>query len=75
MILVAGCSKSHHTPLAAAKMHNIMHLDVMMLPSCTFWESARPKGRELLRNVLPRDLGWWVKGTMFLIYAYTLSCI
>ncbi len=78
MMLVHGCSNSHHTPLAAANMHNIMTRAVMILPSQTFWESLRPKGFDLDLNVLPLLLG----GLLILavhvsssIYIYMCVCV
>lgn len=57
MMLVHGCSNIHHMPRAAARMHSIITLAVMTLPSHTFLLSLRPKGFDLDLNVLPLLLG------------------
>ena len=57
MMLLAGCSSTHQHALQAARMHKIMHLETMQLPSATFWLSLRPRGRHLERRVDPILLG------------------
>lgn len=56
MQLLLGCSITHHTPLAEARMSSRKARAASVFPSLTAWESERPRGRLRDLHVEPRLL-------------------
>ena len=56
MVLVMGCSRTHHTPLQAHSTNSTKALAQRRFPNRTAAESLRPNGLSRDRNVDPLDL-------------------